>query len=109
MTLPFDCCRLYFYLRSKAYEQIATDSNAHSMGRGIVDLDHDHPEVRELELSETETRQALDKLVDAELVHRLRPREEYELELADRAHGENVLFVTPCDDLTAAIILFGGS
>ncbi len=109
MTLPFDCCRLYFYLRNKAYEQITTDSNAQSMGRGIVDLDHDHPQVRELELSETETRQALDKLVDAELVHRLRPQEEYELELADRAHREDALFVEPCDDLTAAIIIFAGS
>jgi hypothetical protein len=109
MTLPFDSCNLYFYLRNRAYSESVSDPAMASGRPGIVEFDRVRPEPTGLGLSHEQTLHAIDRLVDAELIHRLTPEQEQRLYPASAGHHEDALLVEPCDDLTAAIMIFGRS
>lgn len=109
MALPIDSCRLYFCLRNRAYSEAVSDSAVEPGTPGVVEFDKLHEEPAELGLTQEQTRHALDRLVDAGLIHRLTPEQERLWHRASRTTHEDAWFVEPCDDLTAATILFGAA
>ncbi|MHC4414701.1 MAG: hypothetical protein ACYS0G_05400 [Planctomycetota bacterium] len=105
MTLRFDSCRLFFYLRDKAYGQTANDRRRGSGASGIVGFDQDLGVPNELDLPREDTLNALDELLAAELVRWVTPEEKEGRELTEGEGRIDALYVEPFDDLTAATIL----
>ncbi len=96
MTQPFDSCRLFFAMRDKAWA---------SGEPGVIDVDCDLDDSPALDMTGAGTRVAMDHLLEAQLVHRLTPRQEQRLGLEPRPGRSPRLFVEPMDDLMAATIL----
>ena len=101
MHEPIDDCRLYLALRDMAWcgHEPETDAAA-----GELEIDLDVP--RDLGLSEAATKTALEDLLEADLVHRVRTASDLEgSEHDDRRPAERI-YVEPLDALTATTIIF---
>jgi hypothetical protein len=88
---------MYFALRNRAW----TDSNGGRStvddSRGVVDIDSDFDVPCDCGLSRQRAREALDDLVNADLVHRVSLRDGHTAQY----------FVEPLDALTAMTVILG--
>lgn len=107
MTQPYESCRLFFYLRQKAYIDSEPTPERDQAMRGVVRFDPDDCRENGLELSEIDVDRALSDLLESSLVRRLTEDEAASCAMGLRPGSTDPLFVEAVDDLTAATILFG--
>ena len=107
MTQPIKSCRLFFYLRQKAYVDSDPTPEWDQATRGVIRFDSDDCRQNGLELSEIEVERALSDLLETSLVRRLTDDEAASCAMGPRPGSAEPLFVEAIDDLMAATILFG--
>ena len=109
MSLPFDSCKLYFYMRDKAFMESECECRMGATKCPTVTLGHDREELGAVGVTQLHSHHALTQLQCCDLVRRLTPIEEKAWERLHPGPHDNVYCVHACDDLTAATIIMSNS